>query len=115
LGAAKDKLPHRLYLFYANRRPEVTAFLEELLELERENPNYKLIATMNEIEKSAHRWQGETGFITKEMLSKYLNELEGPIYYIAGPPAMVTAMQKMLNEAGINDDDIRTESFSGYS
>jgi len=27
---------------------------------------------------------------------------------------MVTAMRKTLNEAGVDDDNIRTEEFSGY-
>jgi len=49
------------------------------------------------------------------MLLKYLAKLDGPTYYIAGPPAMATALQKMLNEAGVNDDDIRSETFTGYS
>lgn len=36
------------------------------------------------------------------------------VYYSAGPAAMVMAMRKMLNGAGVDDDDIRTEEFSGY-
>jgi len=45
---------------------------------------------------------------------KYIGDLTLPIYYIAGPAAMVTAMRKTLNEAGVDDDNIRTEEFSGY-
>ena len=48
------------------------------------------------------------------MLAKYLPSLQGPIYYLAGPPAMVAAMRRMLTETGIDEDDIRTEEFSGY-
>ncbi len=113
--AAKERTPQRLYLFYSNRSPEATAFLEELIDLEKHNSNLKLIATMDEVGKSHRGWNGEMGFINKAMLTKYLKTLEGPIFYIAGPPAMVTAMQKMLNEAGVNDDDIRIEAFSGYA
>ena len=51
--AAKEKLPHRIFLFYSNRRPEDAPFLEELQILERENSNYKLIASMTEMEKRA--------------------------------------------------------------
>jgi ferredoxin-NADP reductase len=39
---------------------------------------------------------------------------EWAIYYSAGPPAMVTGMRKMLVEAGVDEDDIRTEDFAGY-
>jgi ferredoxin-NADP reductase len=41
-------------------------------------------------------------------------ELSGPIYYMAGPPAMVAGLRTMLNKAGVDDDDIRTEEFAGY-
>jgi len=33
---------------------------------------------------------------------------------VAGPPAMVTGIRGMLNNAGIDDDDVRSEEFSGY-
>ena len=41
-----------------------------------------------------------------------LPSLQGPIYYLAGPPAMVAAMRRTPIEAGVDEDDIRT--FSGY-
>jgi ferredoxin-NADP reductase len=112
--AAHEKAPHQLYLFYSNRRPEDAAFLDILTETATQNPNFHLIATMAEMEKSKREWKGETGFINKAMLTKHLPDLHGPIYYIAGPPAMVTAMRSMLTEATVDEDDIRTEEFSGY-
>jgi ferredoxin-NADP reductase len=112
--AAREKLPHRIFLFYSNRRPEDAPFLEELQMLERKNPNYKLIATMTEMEKSHRCWTGETGLINQEMLARYLKDAGSPIYYIAGPPAMVKGLHEMLNKARVDDDDIRTEEFAGY-
>ena len=107
-------LPHRLYLFYSNRRPEDAGFMDDLQDLEAANPNYRLIPTMAEMEKSHREWRGEDGFINREMLIRYLPEPEGPTYYIAGPPAMVAAMHQMLAAAGVDKDDIRTEEFAGY-
>ena len=112
--AAAQKLPHTIYLFYSNRRPEDTAFLGELQQLQAANPNFHLIATMSEMEKSQTKWDGETGFLTADKLRKHLPSLQGPIYYIAGPPAMVAAMRQMLVEAAVDEDDIRTEDFAGY-
>ena len=48
------------------------------------------------------------------MVTKHLPSLQGPIFYLAGPPAMVAAMRRMLVEAGVDEDDTRTEEFSGY-
>ena len=69
---------------------------------------------MTEMPRAKKTWNGETGRINKEMLSKHLNDLRGSIYYIAGPPAMVSGMRKMLVECGVDEDDIRTEEFAGY-
>src|SRR6185312_2727615 len=114
LNAAKEKLPHRIFLFYTNRRPEDAAFLSELQELEKKNPNYKLIACMTEMEKSQQPWSGERGLINHALLEKYLKGASSPIYYITGPPAMTKAMHTMLTAAGVDDDNIRIEEFAGY-
>ncbi len=112
--AAHDRLPHKIFLFDSNNRPEDAAFLDELTDAQEENPNYTFIGTMTRMEKSNRAWQGETGYINQAMLGKYLGDLTIPIYYIAGPQAMVLAMRELLNEAGVNDDNIRTEEFTGY-
>ncbi len=112
--AAKENLPHLIHLFFSNRRPEDAPFLDELSGLASRNPNFHLIATMAEMAKSKRPWKGEQGFIDGPMLSRHLQELGGPIYYIAGPPAMVVAMRQVLTAAGVDEDDIRTEEFSGY-
>jgi ferredoxin-NADP reductase len=112
--AIHDKLSHRIIVFYSNRKPEDAAFLDDLRESRTANPNYTFVGTMTQMEKSSREWHGETGVISKAMLLKFIDDLTLPIYYIDGPPAMVKAMRQMLNEAGVDDDNIRTEEFSGY-
>lgn len=112
--ATERKLPQNLVLLYSNRRPEDAAFLNELTALEKQNPHFKLIATMTEPEKSDEAWKGETGIIDSAMLKRHLDTLQSNIYYLSGPPGMVAAMRKLLEESDVLDDDIRTEEFSGY-
>lgn len=114
LHASRSQLPHRLLLFYSNRRPEDSAFLKELEGIEKENARYKFIGTMTEMEKSKRRWGGRTGFIDKRMLSESMGDLKRSIYYVAGPPAMVAAIGHTLTDLGISEDDIRSEEFAGY-
>src|ERR1039458_6214322 len=114
LRAAKEKLTHRIVLFYSNRRPEDAPFLDELQALEKENPNYKLVASMTEMAKSHRSWHGEVGQIDREMLLRYLKDAASPIYYVAGPPEMVKGLHKTINGAGVDDDNIRAEEFAGY-
>lgn len=112
--AAHARLPHRIVLFYGNRRPEDAAFLDDFQELERKHPNFRMVAVMSEPEKSARPWTGEKGFIDRAMLARHLPDLKAPVYYFAGPPAMAMAMQKLLSDAGIAEDDMRSEEFYGY-
>ena len=112
--ADRDRLSQKLYLFYSNRRPEDAAFLDTLRALETTNPNFRLICTMTEMSKSKKEWKGETALIDKEMLCRHLANLQGPIYYIAGPPTMVTAMHETLMSAGVEENNIRTDEFVGY-
>jgi len=48
------------------------------------------------------------------MFSRHLTTLQGPIYYIAGPPAMGPALRRMLMAASVDEDGIRAEGFAGY-
>ena len=112
--AAERRLPHRIVLFYSNRRPEDSAFLDELRGLEQVNLNYRLVATMTDPSKSSRPWSGETGFIRRELLERHLPDLAAPIYYMAGPPAMMMAMRAMLEECGVAEKDMKDEEFFGY-
>lgn len=112
--AATHALPHQITLFYSNRRPEDAAFLTELQALPSQNPNFTFVGTMTDMEKSTQAWSGEIGYIDAQMLTRYVSLENNPVFYMAGPPAMVTAMRTMLHGAGVSNDDIRTEEFTGY-
>lgn len=112
--AAQDQLAQSLVLLYSNRRPEDAAFLAELQALEGRNKNFRLLATMTAPGQSARPWTGATGRIDDALLKRIGGELATPIYYLAGPPALVEAMRKNLSLAGVDDDDIRSEEFYGY-
>ncbi len=119
--AAHQKLPHRIILFYSNRRPEDAPFLDEFAELASANPNFTVVPTMTQMSRSKRPWKGETGYIDQALLDRHLAHihspevgLSAPIYYVAGPAPMVKGLRTMLNKAGIDDDDIRAEEFTGY-
>jgi ferredoxin-NADP reductase len=108
---AEEGLPHRVTLVYSNRDQESAAFLDELSALERGNPNLRLVLTMTD----DPAWEGETRRIDAELLRDHLdNELDSFTYLVAGPPAMVEAMEKTLRDAAVPEEQIRPERFSGY-
>jgi ferredoxin-NADP reductase len=108
---AEEGLPHRVTLFYSNRDRESTAFLDELAELEGANPRLRVVITMTDDPE----WEGERRRIDAELLRDHLDgDLGSFVYLIAGPPALVEAMEKVLREAGVPEEQVRPERFSGY-
>jgi ferredoxin-NADP reductase len=103
-----------LYLFYSNKNPERSVFLDALQEFEKKALNFRFIPTMTAGDGSCGTWSGETGSIDLAMLSKYLPGFDGAIFYLAGSPRFVDAMQKMLKLAGVNEEQVRVEEFVGY-
>ena len=112
--ATGEKLRQPIVLFYANRRLEDAAFIDPLWKLERANPRFRFVPTLTRTDEKYLGWRGETEHISPEMLVTQVRILQGPIYYIAGPPTMVAATRQMLGEVGVDEDDIRTEEFAGY-
>lgn len=110
--ATNDKLPHKITLFYLNRLPQDAAFLDDLRRFSLENQNFSFVPVMTRA--NPDNWSGESGHLTKEMLTKYIKDPSEPIYYLSGPSNMVAAMRKLLSETSANEDNIRTEEYSGY-
>lgn len=107
-------LPYRVVLFHANRRPEDAAFADEFWALEQTDPNLTFVPTMTAMAGSSPGWDGEQGHIDVAMLGRHLDGVSDPIYYVAGPAGMVQALGAMLVASGVDEDDIRTEEFTGY-
>jgi ferredoxin-NADP reductase len=112
--AAHDGSTQPMWLLYANHRPEDAAFLAELQALEQRHPAFRLVATMTRMGHSSQVWAGPTGPIDEALIGRSSAGLARPVYYIAGPPAMVEALRLTLGDAGIADADIRSEEFYGY-
>jgi ferredoxin-NADP reductase len=111
---AGGRLPYPVTLFHANRRAEDAAFTAELRTLAATDPNLTFVPTMTSMVGSVRDWDGEHGHIDAAMLGRHLSSLNGPIYYIAGPAGMVASLRAMLAASAVDEDDIRTEEFTGY-
>ena len=92
----EEKLPHKITLFFGNSSPKRATFSKELENFEKINPNFKCI------------------FAYEHLTNKIIQPKHDSRYFIAGPPGFVAGVRSILDEAGINEDTIRTEEFSGY-
>ncbi len=106
-------LPYPVVVFYANRRPRDAAFLDELRELAAQDENLTFIPTMSGLDMS-EPWDGERGRIDASMLQRHLEGVDNAIYYLTGPPGMIKVLRTLLVDSGVDEDDIRTEEFTGY-
>lgn len=98
--AAHEGAARTLLLAYANRRAQDAPFLEELQATAR----LRLLARMTDTE----------GFLDEDAIRRFAGDAPAPVYYIAGPPAMVEAMKGVLARIGIAEADVRSEQFYGY-
>jgi ferredoxin-NADP reductase len=104
-------LPYQVTLIYSNRDRESTAFLGELQELERENRDLRLVLTMTQ----DRGWEGESRRIDSQFFRDYLEgDLNESTFLVAGPPAMVAGVQDALAGAGVEDENVIAEGYSGY-
>jgi ferredoxin-NADP reductase len=112
--ATYSNLEHKITLFYSNHEPSTAAFLSELEDLQKANPNFQLIATMTDLGSDSAPWHGATDQIDQEMLARYLPDLNTPKYYCVGPALMIASTKELLRSAGIATDDMIFEHFAGY-
>jgi ferredoxin-NADP reductase len=107
----EEGLPYRVTLIYSNRDRESTAFLDELQELERENQHFRLILTMTQ----DPGWEGESRRIDSQFFRDYLDgDLNESTFLVAGPPAMTEGVQDALAGAGVEEENVIAEGYSGY-
>ena len=103
--------PYRVTLVYSNRDRESTPFLDELVELERSLPNFQLVLTMTQDDG----WEGESRYVNADLLRDHLDgDLGHYTYLVAGPPPMVESVVEQLAGAGVPEDRVLPDRFSGY-
>ena len=118
--ATDNQLPVKIMVFDSNRNQDNILYKEEFDEWAKLNKNLKIVYSIADDPSAVDRensWGGERGYINQAMLIKYLtsNQLNNSIFYICGPPAMLNAMQKLLEvDLKIPKQRIKIEEFTGY-
>lgn len=111
--------------WYGGRSKRELFYLEHFRALEREFPNFKFYLALSEpLEED--NWKvkdttegegdGFVGFIHQVVIDQYLSKHEAPEdieLYFCGPPLMNNAVQKMGEDFGIPDENIRFDDFGG--
>jgi ferredoxin-NADP reductase len=123
--ATDKQLPIKIIMFDSNRDEKNILYKKEFDACANSNKNLRIIYTISEEERgqereqisSSNKWEGERGRIDEAMLTKYLtdDDIKNSIFYTCGPPGMLKAMQKLLqDELHIPKERIKIEEFTGY-
>lgn len=65
-------------------------------------------------DEAGGEWPGHQGRITTTFVRETVKDPLASVWYLAGPPSFVVAMQHLLNAMGVSRDHIKSEDFSGY-
>ncbi len=86
---------------------------EDFKAIAAEFPNFKYNVALSE-PLPEDNWTGPTGFIHQVVYDNYLSKHEDPTeieYYMCGPPMMISAVDKMLYDQGVDKDMIAYDEF----
>ncbi|HEY5646390.1 MAG TPA: NADH:ubiquinone reductase (Na(+)-transporting) subunit F [Pseudomonadales bacterium] len=103
----------KMSFWYGARSLRELFYSEEFDRLAAENENFQWHAALSEPKPDDH-WKGLTGFIHTVLYEHHLKEHPAPEeceYYLCGPPMMNAAVIKMLEDLGVESDNILLDDF----
>ncbi|MEC9096677.1 MAG: NADH:ubiquinone reductase (Na(+)-transporting) subunit F [Planctomycetota bacterium] len=101
--------------WYGGRSTRELFYLDEFEELKQTHNNFDYhIALSDPVPED--NWTGYTGFIHQVLLDEYLSKHPNPEdveYYICGPPMMLSAVRNMLDDLGVEPENVMYDDFGG--
>ena len=112
--------------WYGGRSKRELFYVDHFRELEKEFPNFRFFIVLSEPAEEDN-WKtmkdindrdgdGFLGFVHQAVIDEYLSKHESPEdleLYFCGPPMMNKAVQKMGEDFGMADENIRFDDFGG--
>lgn len=101
--------------WYGGRSLRELFYQEEFETLAKEHSNFSFHVALSDA-LPEDNWTGYTGFIHQVLLDNYLKNHPAPEdieYYICGPPMMNQAVFKMLDDLGVEPENISYDDFGG--
>ncbi|MFA5298916.1 MAG: NADH:ubiquinone reductase (Na(+)-transporting) subunit F [Lutibacter sp.] len=120
------KTGRKVSFWYGGRSKRELFYTNHFRQLEQEFPNFKFYLVLSEplpvdnwvTKKDINDTVGDgfTGFVHNAVINEYLSKHESPEdleLYFCGPPLMNQAVQKMGQDFGLADENIRFDDFGG--
>lgn len=109
------KTGRKVTYWYGGRSLRELFYVDHFRKIEEEFPNFKFNIALSE-PLPEDNWTGYTGFIHNVLHDNYLRDHPAPEdieYYICGPPMMNAAVFKMLDDLGVEPENIAYDDFGG--
>ena len=120
------KTGRKVSYWYGGRSKRELFYLDHFYKLEKDFENFKFYLVLsepaaednwvNKVDVNDTKGDGFTGFVHQSVIDKYLSKHESPEdieLYFCGPPLMNKAVQKMGEDFGLADENIRFDDFGG--
>ncbi len=101
--------------WYGGRSSQEVFYADEFEELARQHDNFSFNVALSEPQPEDN-WEGLTGFIHQVLYDNYLHDHPAPEdinYYMCGPPMMAMAVVEMLDNLGVEPENIHFDDFGG--
>jgi Na+-transporting NADH:ubiquinone oxidoreductase subunit F len=107
------KTNRKATFWYGARSLKEVFYEDHFRSIEKDFPNFKFEIGLSE-PLPEDNWEGYIGFIHQIIYDNYLSEHEEPEeieYYLCGPPMMNSAVEKMLYDLGVSNENIMFDDF----
>lgn len=105
----------KISFWYGARSVREAFYVEEFDKLAEENENFTWHLALSDPQPEDN-WTGYTGFIHNVLYEQYLRDHDAPEdceYYMCGPPMMNASVIKMLEDMGVEPENIMLDDFGG--
>lgn len=109
------KTGRKVTYWYGGRSLRELFYVDHFRKIEAEFPNFKFNIALSE-PLPEDNWTGYKGFIHNVLYENYLKNHPAPEdieYYICGPPMMNQAVFKLLDDLGVEPENIAFDDFGG--
>ena len=109
------KTGRKVSYWYGGRSKRELFYVEQFDQIAKDFPNFSFNIALSEPLPEDH-WSGNVGFIHQVLYDNYLRDHPAPEdieYYICGPPMMNQAVFKLLDDLGVEQENIAFDDFGG--
>lgn len=107
------KSKRKMTFWYGARSFREMFYVDHFDKLQKDNPNFKWYVALSE-PLPEDNWDGPVGFIHQVVHDMYLKDHPAPEdceYYLCGPPMMNSAVLNMLDNLGVEPENILLDDF----